>query len=632
MAAIFSRADALRQILLDFVVSEREVKSSRRRWACCEGLTRSYILWMVYVLRVVVALILASVFLYQPAVTKLLPRSLYFLVLLAACLSVRPFLGMGIVSVYALPLQIGTQWFATGVSFVMPNDPAFSAFIIVLGVLAGHWADLGPGAGKIMSAIWLITLVTKQLSPGTDQVAQAVGLSVGLCLAQCAVLCAQLLPPLTVKRVVDEGLATAGVSMAEMTRLIAKEFARSHTHKRFGAATRRAHLAARSTLSLPSKIQSQPNFLRSFAVASSGHGFHTADRLERADALQEAAQQGLDRLALLPFLQAERPWGSLASYGAVGGVLRGCLARIREMREALPDLEVHVETRIAAFRVDLAPALTEMAAEAGALLSALGRAAGDKAALIQVPVLQERLRQQMEQTRQTAEEKRRLHFGSALRELFGSSGGVSEPLPTRSMLATHVVMQCMWGICVQLLTAAPGPRFVPVSREPALAAVRGWLTMWSAKSAVSADYLRSRAFVMRLANALIVALAVGVSLCFVYIPTLQAIFTQGTWVSLTALFVFTQSSGATLRAARDRLLGIFVGTSYAFIALLILRYTADPGNATPPVAITVFIVVFVLIVFALMQESVGLAMASSYAVILMMNALPSNQAGQSSLS
>ncbi len=112
----------------------------------------------------------------------------------------------------------------------------------------------------------------------------------------------------------------------------------------------------------------------------------------------------------------------------------------------------------------------------------------------------------------------------------------------------------------------------------------------------------------------------------------QAIFTQGTWVSLTALFVFTQSSGATLRAARDRLLGIFVGTSYAFIALLILRYTTEPGNATPPVAITVFIVAFVGVVYALMQESIGLAMASSYAVILMMNALPSNVAAQNTLS
>jgi hypothetical protein len=53
-------------------------------------------------------------------------------------------------------------------------------------------------------------------------VAQAVGLSVGLCLAQCAVLCAQLLPPLTVKRVVDGGLAEAGSSIAELARMIGK--------------------------------------------------------------------------------------------------------------------------------------------------------------------------------------------------------------------------------------------------------------------------------------------------------------------------------------------------------------------------------------------------------------------------
>ncbi len=79
-------------------MSEREIKSSRRRRTCCEGLTRNYILWLVYVLRVCVALILASVFLYQPAVTRIMPRPLFFLVLLAASLSVRPFLGMAIVS------------------------------------------------------------------------------------------------------------------------------------------------------------------------------------------------------------------------------------------------------------------------------------------------------------------------------------------------------------------------------------------------------------------------------------------------------------------------------------------------------------------------------------------------------
>jgi uncharacterized membrane protein YccC len=135
-----------------------------------------------------------------------------------------------------------------------------------------------------------------------------------------------------------------------------------------------------------------------------------------------------------------------------------------------------------------------------------------------------------------------------------------------------------------------------------------------------------------MSNALIVSLAVAVSLCFVYIPELKAIFTQGTWVSLTALFVFTQNSGATLRAARDRLLGIFVGTSYAFIALLILRYTADPLSATPPVALTVFIVAFVAVVYSLMQDSLGLAMASSYAVILMLNALPPDTLGQNALS
>ncbi len=86
-------------------------------------------------------------------------------------------------------------------------------------------------------------MINKQLAPGTDMVAQAAGLSVGLCLAMCAVLCAQLLPPLTVKRVVDGGLGEAGGALAQLTRMIGKEFARSHTDKRFNRAAQRAHHA-----------------------------------------------------------------------------------------------------------------------------------------------------------------------------------------------------------------------------------------------------------------------------------------------------------------------------------------------------------------------------------------------------
>jgi hypothetical protein len=66
---------------------------------------------------------------------------------------------------------------------------------------------------------------------------------------------------------------------------VSQEFARSHTHKRFGHEARKAQHAT-SVFALPSKVASQPGFLRSFVVAASGHGFHSADRLERADALQ----------------------------------------------------------------------------------------------------------------------------------------------------------------------------------------------------------------------------------------------------------------------------------------------------------------------------------------------------------
>jgi hypothetical protein len=463
-------------------VSEREITSRRRRaLVCCEGLTKAYVLWLVYVLRVCVALILASVFLYQPAISALMPRSLFFLVLLSASLSVRPFLGMAIVSVYGLPLSIGTQWCATGVALIMPVHAAFSAFIIFLGIFLAHWVDLPPGQGKIMSAIWMLTMIKKQLT-GIALVSDAVGFSVGLCLAVCAVLCAQLLPPLTVKKVVDGGLEEAGASLAEMMRLLGKEFARSHKHKRFEQAAQRAHHAHRTNSSLPNKMLSQPGYMRSFVAASSGHGFHTADRLEKADSLQETAQQGLDRLAMLPFLQAERPFGSMAGYAAVGATLRETLARVREMREALPDLEAHRESRIGNYRVALAPVLTQVIGEASELLSALGQAAGDAAALAAVPGLQERLRERMETTRVAVEEIRRVHFGAEFRELFRGTGAMgAETIPTRPILATHVIMQNVWQVCLLLLAPTPGPSFIPLTAEPVRATMQGWLNMWATK-------------------------------------------------------------------------------------------------------------------------------------------------------
>jgi hypothetical protein len=86
------------------------------------------------------------VFVYQPAVSALLPRSLFFLVMLAAMLSVRPFLGMSLASgLYMLPLQISTQLFATGVAYLVPHDAAFVSFVIFVGIFAAHWLDLPPG-------------------------------------------------------------------------------------------------------------------------------------------------------------------------------------------------------------------------------------------------------------------------------------------------------------------------------------------------------------------------------------------------------------------------------------------------------------------------------------------------------
>ncbi len=378
----------------------------------------------------------------------------------------------------------------------------------------------GPGPGKIVAAIWLITMTSKQLIPSYQAVPAAYGLIIGLCLAQCAVLCAQLLPPLTVKRVIDEGLATSSKSLSALLTMVHKEFARSHESKRFTHAPLRAHRSMMSTKSIPSKIAAEPKFLRSYVQAASGHGFHSADRLERADALQDAAQQSLDRLAMLPFLQAERPLGDLGNYAKCGAMLRDVLARALEMREAVPDLQPHADTRINRYRVELAPVFRTLTRHVCETVESAGKAASDKEALGRLKEQQQQLTAVMEATRLAVQETRDRHFGESFREAFRN--GPVEDVPVRSILATHVVMQCTWQICLMVSTVAFGEAFVPYSSQPVLNTIKGWFNMWSNKAPVPRDYLRSHAFRLRLSNALIVSLAVCASLCFVYIPVLQA--------------------------------------------------------------------------------------------------------------
>lgn len=112
---------------------------------------------------------------------------------------------------------------------------------------------------------------------------------------------------------------------------------------------------------------------------------------------------------------------------------------------------------------------------------------------------------------------------------------------------------------------------------------------------------------------------------------MREIFSQGQWVALTALFVFTPSSGATLRAARDRLLGIFIGTSYAFIALLILRNILGENAPLSIVGIVIFVVVFAVVILILLQDNPALASACIYAVILLLFSAPANEEIQGEL-
>ena len=75
--------------------------------------------------------------------------------------------------------------------------------------------------------------------------------------------------------------------------------------------------------------------------------------------------------------------------------------------------------------------------------------------------------------------------------------------------------------------------------------------------------------------AVTVAAAVTTGSLFVLVPAIKSKFQNGAWAALTALFVYNASSGSTLVAAKDRMVGIFVGSSYSYVVLLILE-AADP--------------------------------------------------------
>lgn len=141
------------EILVDFTASEKLVGTRAKKPVCCEGLSRVFVIYLITIFRMAVALILASVFIYQPDVLDVVPKNVYFLVLLTTLLSIRPFLGMTLVqSTFYLPLLVLTQLFSAvrkgkknerdgfiffylqGVAYLIPHDPAFVAFIVFIGV------------------------------------------------------------------------------------------------------------------------------------------------------------------------------------------------------------------------------------------------------------------------------------------------------------------------------------------------------------------------------------------------------------------------------------------------------------------------------------------------------------------
>ena len=159
-------------LFAEFVLSGRQVhdkKKEERRCRCFEGVSKTFLLYLVYVWRTAVAMTLAAVFANLSSITPIVPSSLVFLVILAATLTVRPLLGMAISGLYALPLYMIVQLLATSVAVIMPREqPAVVALLIFLGVFIFHLADLGPALPKICSAIWLIALATRHLNPLGD--------------------------------------------------------------------------------------------------------------------------------------------------------------------------------------------------------------------------------------------------------------------------------------------------------------------------------------------------------------------------------------------------------------------------------------------------------------------------------
>lgn len=617
-------------ILLDFAASASQVGSGGDGGrACCEGVGQSFVLHMIYVLRVIVAIVVATTLLSLAPVERVLPRGTLFLVLLSAILSVRPLWGMALVQgCYSLPLYAATQFVATGVALVMPVHPALVSFLIVLGVFAISWLDLPPVVPKIMASIWLITLVNRQQLPLADPVPPAFGLVAGLCLAQCAVLIAQLLPPFTVKRLVDQRLAEAASALAELVDMAAKEFGRGNA--RIKQTQRRLQRDMLSSHSVPLKISSTPEFLQSFLQSALGGLHHKTSRVERADALQDKVQAFLALAPMAEFVQAERPLGDVANYGRVSQLLQDALLRVQEARAAIPTLDQGSESPMSAYRVEIGEGAvrSELVRGMRQVLAVLGESARDPTQLAALGAAQEELKLAMERARATVEAARLRHFGS--RDLFHPDR--RHALPVAAAMATHVMMTNFWNLSRMLSTFSLGPRFVPFSLAAVLAAVRLPVDMWATRQAPPAGYAGSAAFRTRLVSAFVASACVALSLPFVFVPELREVFSVGIWVSLTALFVYTPSSGATLRAARDRLLGIFLGTSYAFICLIVLRYTSpSPLQGNSPVAIAVFVSVFVALTLVLLQDSLGLAFAAIYAVVLMLFSLPPQVSAQSAL-
>ncbi len=276
-------------------------------------------------------------------------------------------------------------------------------------------------------------------------------------------------------------------------------------------------------------------------------------------------------------LQLERPFHDPRNYVACLETFKDISSHLAAARLAFRHF-AHAHhgdhTPLQRFRHETSQANAKLLSDTALLVESMqGLPSGDAAEFLQQ---REIVKQSMAAMKERVTVVRQQVFMSLPVIPVGGAGFLKESHVELS--ATYFHLLEVISACERLTSDALTPAtlvFLPWSLGYVKKVLANWLLSWSPTTAkinpYGANYIQSRGLAVRLLSALTVSVAVVISLLFSMVPVLTAQFSRGSWVSLTCIFVYNNNGGATLRAARDRFIGIFVGASYAFVVILILR-------------------------------------------------------------